>query len=199
MSLDLKRQWAFWELEVPLCQHDDEEATVNEEAKIIHSRKNLYAKVACAKAVIEAKYNYRVAIQEARMIRSNQLQESEITYSKALGDNATMRSTQSMRLHREHIKLMHKLEEQAIREESKSHHDLPFCLSSCILHPCSCNPSGRIWLPPTSSYWGNLPPSPPSATVCQGTPGRRTATCSHLSHASAQTWSPWPKRQLPLP
>ena len=84
--------------------------------------------VDCTKAVMEAKYNYRVAVQEAKMIRGNQLQELEIAYSKALGKNATMRSSQSVRLHREHVKLMHKLEEQAIREESKSHHDF---LSAC--------------------------------------------------------------------
>ena len=88
-SSDLKRQWAIWELEVSLCQHEAEEATANEKAKIIHSRRTLDAKGGCTKAVMEAKYNYRVAIQEAKMIRSNQLQESEVAYSKALGENAT--------------------------------------------------------------------------------------------------------------
>ena len=72
-SSDLKRQWAIWEFKVSLCQQEAKEAMANERAKIIHSRKNLNAKVGCAKVVMEAKYNYRMAIQEARMIRSNQL------------------------------------------------------------------------------------------------------------------------------
>ena len=62
------------------------------------------------------------------MIRGNWLQESEVAYLKALGKNAAMRSSQSATLHREHVRLMHELEEQAIREESKSCHDF---LSAC--------------------------------------------------------------------
>ena len=133
-SSDLKRQQAIWELEVLLCHHKAEEAAANEKAKIIHSRRTLYTKVGCTKVVMEAKYNYRVTIQEAKTIRSKQLQESEITYSKALGENTTMRSTQSTRLHREHVKLMHKLEEPAIREESKSCHNLLSNCQAILLH-----------------------------------------------------------------
>ena len=99
-SLDLKRQWVIWELEVSLHQHEAKGDVANEKAKILHSREILDAKVGCTKAVMEAKYNYRVAIQEAKTIRSNWLQESEIAYSKALGEYTTMRSSQSVRLHR---------------------------------------------------------------------------------------------------
>ena len=127
-SLDLKRQWAIWEFKALLHQQEAKEAMANEKAKIIHSRKNLDAKVGCAKAVMEAKYNYRMAIQEARMIRCNQLQESETAYLEALGENTAVRYTQSAGLHREHVKHMHELEEQALREENKSHHDF---LSAC--------------------------------------------------------------------
>ena len=133
-SSDIKRQWAIWELEVLLHHHEAEEATANEKAKIIHSRRTLDAKVGCTKVVMEAKYNYRVAVQEAKMIRSNQLQESQIAYLKALGENAAVRSTQSMRLHREHVKLMHELEEQAIREKSKSCHDFLSTCQAILLH-----------------------------------------------------------------
>ena len=66
MSSDLKRQQAIWEFEALLHQEKAKEAAANEKAKIIHSRKNLDAKVGCAKAVMEAKYNYQMAIQEAR-------------------------------------------------------------------------------------------------------------------------------------
>ena len=90
----------------------------------------------CTKAVLEPKCNWRVAIQEAKTIRGNWLQELEIAYSKALDDAAAVRSSQSATLHMEHVRLMQELEEQAIREESKSCHDF---LSTCqaILHHAS--------------------------------------------------------------
>ena len=59
---DLKRQWAIWDFEASLHQQEAKEAAANERAKIIHSRKNLDAQVQCAKVVIEAKYNYRMAV-----------------------------------------------------------------------------------------------------------------------------------------
>ena len=83
-SLDLERQWAIQEFEASLHQQEAKEAVANERAKIIHSRKDFDAKVRCTKAVIKAKYDYRMAIQEARMIRCSQLQESEAAYSEAL-------------------------------------------------------------------------------------------------------------------
>ena len=132
-SMDLKRQRVIWELGLMLHQNEAKEAVSNEKAKVVHSQEVLDAKVDCTKAVLEAKCNYRVAIQEAKTIRGNWLQELEIAYSKALGKSAPVRSSQSVTLHREHVRLMQELEEQAIREESKSHHDF---LSTCqaILH-----------------------------------------------------------------
>ena len=117
-----------------LHQNKAKEAVANEKAKVLHSQEVLDAKVDCAKAVLEAKYNYRAAIQEAKTIRGNQLQELEIAYSKALGKNATMRSFQSRTLHREHIRLMHELEELAIREESKSCHNFLSTCQAILLH-----------------------------------------------------------------
>ena len=57
------------------------------------------------------------------MIRGNLLQKCEIAYSKAISEAAALRSSQSAALHREQIRLMQELEEQSLREESKSHHD----------------------------------------------------------------------------
>ena len=68
------------------------------------------------------------------MIGSNQLQESETAYMEALGENAAVRSTQSARLYREHVKHMHELEEQAIREENKSCHDFLSACQAILLH-----------------------------------------------------------------
>ena len=127
-SMDLRRQWVAWELGVSLHQNEAEEAVANERARVHHLQGVLNTKVECTKAVMEAKYKYRMAVQEAKTIRSNQLLELEIAYSKALGENAAVRSSQSAKLHREHINLMHKLEEQAIREESRSCHNF---LSAC--------------------------------------------------------------------
>ena len=127
-SLDLKRQQAIQNFDASLCQEEAKEATTNKKAKIIHSRKNLNTKVECTKAVMEAKYNYSMAMQEARMIRSNQLLELETAYSEAHSENAIVRSTWSTKLCREHVKHMHELEEQALREENKSCQDF---LSAC--------------------------------------------------------------------
>ena len=110
-SLDLERQWAIQEFEASLCQQEAKEAAANERAKIIHSRKDLNTKVRCAKAVMKAKYDYRMAVQEARTIRCSQLQELEAAYLEALSENAATRSTQCATLCREHVKHMHKLEE----------------------------------------------------------------------------------------
>ena len=111
-----------------LCQQEAKEAAANKKTKIIHSRKDLNTKVGCAKVVMKAKYNYKMAVQEARTIRCNQLQELEAAYSEALSENAAARSTQSAKLCREHVKHMHELEEQALREENKSYQDF---LSAC--------------------------------------------------------------------
>ena len=195
-SSDLKGQWAIWEFEALLHQQEAKEATANGKAKIIHSRKNLNTKVGCTKAVMEAKYNYRMAVQEARMIRNNQLQESETTYSEALGENAAVRSTQSARLHREHVKHMHELEEQALREENKSQHDF---LSTCqailchALQPVKENLSTSYhillgWLP--SSLW-----SVPFAR----TPQAEEQPSATASPRPEPKWSPQPKRWHPSP
>ena len=78
--MDLKRQWAIRDFEALLHQREAEEAAANERSKIVHSRKDLNANVKCAKVVMKAKYDYRVAVQEARVIRCSELEESEAAY-----------------------------------------------------------------------------------------------------------------------
>ena len=41
---------------------------------------------------MRAKYNYRVAIQEARVVRCSKLEEAEAAYSEALSENAAAKS-----------------------------------------------------------------------------------------------------------
>ena len=72
-SMDLKRQQITWELGLQLHQNEAKEAAANERAKILYSGMVLDTKVDCAKAVLEAKYSYRAAIQEAKMIQGNWL------------------------------------------------------------------------------------------------------------------------------
>ena len=127
-STDLKRQWVIWELGLLLHQSEVDEAMSVKKAKVIHSWEVLDAKVDCTRSILEAKCNYWVAIQEAKMIRGNLLQKSETAYSKAIGKAMALRLSQSVALHRKHMRLMKELEEQALREESKSHHDF---LSAC--------------------------------------------------------------------
>ena len=133
-SLDLERQWAIQDFKASPHQQETKEATANERAKVVHSRKDLDAKVRCAKAVMKAKYDYRMAIQEARTIRCSQLQELEAAYLEALGEKAAMRSTQCTTLCREHVKHMHKLEEQALSVENKSHQDFLFTCQAALHH-----------------------------------------------------------------
>ena len=85
-------KWAIQDFEASLHQQEAEEAATIERAKIVHSRKDLNAKVKCTKAVMKAKYNYRVAIHDARVIRCSKLEESEAAYSEALSENVAAKS-----------------------------------------------------------------------------------------------------------
>ena len=161
-STDLKRLWVVWELGLLLCQSEVEEAASFEKAKVIHSQEVLDTKVDCIRSVLEAKCNYRVAVQEAKTIRGSQLQKSEIAYSKAIGEAVALRSSQSVALNRQHIRLMQELEEQALREESKSHHNF---LSACqaTLHHAP-QPLRENLATSYHVLLGKSPPSPLSAT-----------------------------------
>ena len=195
-STDPKRQQVIWELGLLLCWNKAEEATSIEKAKVVHSQEVFDTKVDCAKAVLEAKCNYRAAVQEAKTIRGNWLKKSEITYSNTLGKAVAVRSSQSTVLHREHVRLMQELEEQAIREESKSHHDF---LSTCqaILHNAPQPLKENL----TTSYHvllGQSPPSPLSAHPARAAPAGEQPPMA-TSPKPAPKQSPQPKRWHPLP
>ena len=103
------------------------------EPRLAHSRKDLKARVKCTKAAMRAKYDYRVAIQEARAVRCSELEEAEAAYLEALSENAAVKSLQCMALCREHVKYIHKLEERALDTENKSHQDF-LSTHQAILH-----------------------------------------------------------------
>ena len=191
-SLDLERQWAIWDFEVSLHQWEAEEATTNETAKIVHSRKDLNAKVKCAKVVMKAKYDYRVAFQEARVIRCSKLEELEAAYSEALSENGAVKSLQCATLCREHAKHMHELEERALDAENKSHQDPLFAHQAVLCHaPQSLkknlHSSYHVLLGQSSSSLQSIPFT--RAPQAEGQPPATTPP------RPEPKWSPQPKRQ----
>ena len=179
-----------------LHQSEVKEAASIAKAKVVHSQEVLDVKVDCTKSVLEAKCNYRVAVQEAKTIRGHWLQESEIVYSKDIGEAMALRSSQSVALHREHVRLMQELKEQAIRKESKSRHDF---LSTCqaTLHH-ALQPLNENLATSYHILLGQSPPSPPSAPPTR-TPLAEEQASLAASPMPAPKWSPWLKRQNPLP
>ena len=137
-SLELERQWAIQDFKALLQQWEAEAAAANETAKIVHSRKDLQARVKCTKVVMRAKYDYRVAVQEARAVWCNGLEEAEATYSEALCENAAVQSIHCTTLCGEHAKYMSELEEWALEAENRSQQDF---LSTHLAVLCHALPS----------------------------------------------------------
>ena len=74
---ELERQGAIRDFETSLHQHEVEAVAANEEAKVAHSQRDLQARIKCAKVVMKAKLDYQVTVQEARVVRCAELQQSE--------------------------------------------------------------------------------------------------------------------------
>ena len=194
-SSDLKRHWAIQDFEASLHQQEGEEATANERGKFAHLRKDLNTKMKCAKAVMKAKYDYRMAIQEARAIRCSELEESEASYSEALSENMAAKSLQCATLHREHVEHMHELEEWALDVENKSHQDFLFTHQAVLNHaPQSLkenlHSSYQILLGQSSSSPQSIPFA--RAPQAEGQPSTTTPP------KPEPTRSPQPKRQHSL-
>ena len=102
------------------------------------------------------------------MIRGNLLQNSGIAFSKAISKAVALRSSQSVVLHREQIRLMQELEEQVLREESKSHHDFLSAYQTALHH----SPQTLKENLATSYHTllGQSPPLPPSAQTTRAPP-----------------------------
>ena len=195
-STDLKRQHVIWELGLLLHQSEVKEAVSIEKAKVVHSWEVLDAKVGCTRSVLKAKCNYWAATQEAKTIRGNLLQKSEIVYSNAISEAVALRSSQLVALHREYMRLMQELEEQALWEESKSHHDFLSTYQTALHH--SLQPLKENLATSYHSLMGQPPPSPPPVQ-----PTRAPFVEEQPPAAAPPTpmpkWSPRPKRWLPSP
>ena len=133
-SSDLETQCAIWDFEASLHQREAEAAAANEKAKVAHSRRDLRAKVKCAKAMMKTKYKYHMAVQEARVERCTELKESEANYSEALSENVAAQSLQCAMLCQEHAEHMWELEDCALRAENKSHQDFLLTNQAVLLN-----------------------------------------------------------------
>ena len=120
-TLELERQSAIRDFETSLHQHEADAMTAIDKVKAAGSQRDLHTRVKCAKAVMKAKLNYRMTIQEARTARCAELQESEVAYSEALSEAAAKKSHECATLHQMHAEHMWDLEAQTIRAENQSH------------------------------------------------------------------------------
>ena len=130
------------------------------------------------------------------MIRGNLLQKSEIAYSKVIGKAAALRLSLSTALHREHMRLMQELEEQALREESKSHHDFLSVCQAALHH--SPQPLRENLVTSYHVLLGQSPPSPPSVLPAKA-PFVEKQPPMATPPAPMAKQSPRPKRWLPSP
>ena len=169
---------------------------------LLHQNESLEAaSVAAAKAtysqsVLEAKNNFFTVVMEAKTNRGHSIQAAEAACSKAIRKARAQKTSQVVMFHEEHGKYMQGLEEQAFREESRSHHNF---LSSCQATLCQSPLLLRGAL--ATSYHlllGQEPPSPPPIPPPRTTPAEEQPSTAAPSTPIPKQ-SPRPKRQHPLP
>ena len=190
-SSELKIQCTIWDFKASLHQSEAEAAATNEKAKVTHMRRDLRAKVKCAKAMMKAKYDYRMTIQKARVERCTELEESEATFSEALSKNVANLSLQCAMLCREHMENMRELETCALKVENKSCQD--FLLAhQAVLHQAPQSLKEDLH----SSYSLLLGPSSSSRQSITLTPTPKVGgqPLSTISLKPEPEWSPPPKR-----
>ena len=117
-----------------LHQNESQEAASIATAKAICSQATLNAQTICSQSVLEAKTNFLVEVKEAKTNRGCSIQEAEAAYSEAISKAGAQKTSQAMMLHEEHDKYMQGLEEQAFREESRSHHDFRSSCQAALCH-----------------------------------------------------------------
>ena len=84
-----------------------------------------------AASVTTAKVIYsRSVVMEAKTNRCCSIQAAEVACSKATSEAEAQKTSQAVMFQEEHYKYMQSLEEQAFREESRSHHKV-LLLSGC--------------------------------------------------------------------
>ena len=122
------------------------------------------AKIKCAKVVMKEKYEYWVAVQEARATQCSELEESEAAYSEAICKNVAVKSLKCTADCSEHAKLMHKLDRQALDVENSSCQHFLLAHQTALSHaPQSVkedlNSCYQILLGQSSSSWQCILPA----------------------------------------
>ena len=191
-SSELQMQCAIQDYEVSLHQLEAETTTTNVKAKVIQLRRDLRAKVKCAKIMIKAKYDYCMTIQEARAERCTELKESMANYSETINENAVNHSLKSTTLHQECIESMQELEMHALKAENKSHQHF-LIAHQAVLHQAPPSLKENLH----SSYSLLLGPSLPSRQPLTLTPAPQVEEqpLSTISLKLEPKRSPPPKRQ----
>ena len=172
---------------VILCQNESQVAASIKEAKVICSQATLDAQTACSWLILEAKTDFLVAVKKAKTTRGHLVQEAEAACSNAICEAKAQKVSQAMIFHKEHGKYMQDLEEQAIREESRSRNDF---LSACqvVLYHSLPQLKGALATSYHILLLGQTPLCLHSSTTEDFSCGR-TTNHSHFSHTSAQTIS----------
>ena len=130
---DLERQSAIRDFETSLCQWEVEAMATFKEAKVAHSRRDLHTRIRCAEAIMKAKFEYQMAIQEARMARCAELRDSEVVYSEVLSEATAKKSCECTNLCQMHAEHLQDLEAQAIRAKNRSCQDF-LLVHQTLLH-----------------------------------------------------------------
>ena len=152
----------------------------------------------CAKVVMKAKYDYRMAIQEARMIRCSMNSKSQkLPIWRPSVRMLPQSPLSAQHCCREHVKHIHELEQQALRCRKQKSPRLSFCMSSYRM-PCSTAPQREsVCLLPhlvrAITFISLI------YSICQDTPGRGATICNCFSQARTQTVSMAKKAWLSSP
>ena len=195
-ALELERQSAIRDFETSLCQHEADAMATIDKAKAAHSQRDLHTRVKCTKAIMKAKLDYRMTIQEARMAQCAELQESEVAYSEALGKAAAKKSHECTTLCQMHAEHIGDLEAQAIRAENQSRQDL-LLVHQMLLHRAlhsvkeESYSSYSLLLGPYSPFLQHVPFTPASQAEVNPSLAASTATSVKLM----TRWYSLPKRQ----
>ena len=195
-SIDFKRQRAIWELGVMLHQNESQEATSVAKAKAICLQVTLNTQTICSWSVLETKTNFLAVVKEAKTNRGCLVQEAKAACSKAISEAGAWKISQAVMLHKEHGRYMQGLEEQAFREESRSHHDF---LSSCQVALCNSLQSLRGALATLYHILLGQAPPLPSLILAQKTPPTEEQPPTAAPPTPMPKQSPRLKRRHPLP
>ena len=162
---ELERQGAIRDFETSLCQREAEAMATFEEAKVAHSWRDLHTRIRCTEAIMKAKLEYRIAVQEARMARCAELRDSEVVYSEVLSKATAKKSCECANLCQMHAEHLWDLEAQAIRAKNRSCQDF-FLAHQMLLHRAPHSVREESY----SSYSLLLGPSSPSLQHISFTP-----------------------------